>query len=370
MPSLHLGKVRRKTHRIVMGVVGAMLATIGAQAVHAMDAAELYERRAPSIWIVGVFDGQKKAMGLGSAVATGRDELTTNCHVLRGAKSIGVSHTGKTFPATLRYADPERDLCVLSAPGINSPVVPVAPLSTLRVGQRVYAIGAPRGLELTLSDGLIASLHRNEAGELLQIQISAPVSPGSSGGGLFDADGRLIGVPYMALREAQNVNFAIPSAWIAEVPSRSAVAMANYRADVAARNAATVAATSAPVATGAGMPVQLGRKLNATEIRDHFRTHGHFYGRDPSDIQYIFDFDANGGVGVKHVWTRGSAYSDGRYSVSDDANQICLTMNNPRFVAMTNCYELYDNAGKFTLKSVSHDYALTYPYAAMAMQQF
>ncbi|WP_180863059.1 S1C family serine protease [Cupriavidus pauculus] len=349
---------------VVMALASATLAT----AAHAMDAADLYDRRAPSIWVVKVFDGQKKQTGVGSAVATGKDELTTNCHVLRNAKSVSVVHTGKTLPATLRHADPERDLCILVAPGINAPVVPIAPISSIRVGQRVYAIGAPRGLELTLSDGLIASLHRNETGELTQIQISVPVSPGSSGGGLFDTDGRLIGVPYMTLREAQNVNFAIPSTWIAEVPARSAVAVANYRAEVAARNAATAAAV-ATAGTLAARGPQLGRKLNGAEIREHYRTHTHFFGRDPSDVQYTFDFDGGGKMGVKHVWTRGNAYSDGSFTVAEDSDQVCLTMNNPRFIAMTSCYELYDNAGKFTLKSVSREYALTYPDAEQAVQQ-
>lgn len=357
----------RGLHPKACGIVMALIGTTLASAAHAMDAADLYDRRAPSIWVVKVFDGQKKQLGVGSAVATGKDELTTNCHVLRNAKSVSVAHTGKDLPATLRYADPERDLCVLSAPGSNAPVVPMAPISTVRVGQRVYAIGAPRGLELTLSDGLIASLHRNEAGELTQIQISAPVSPGSSGGGLFDADGRLIGVPYMTMREAQNVNFAIPSAWIAEVPARSAVAVANYRAETAARNAATAATVAA---AGAAQAQQVGRKLKGTEIREHFRSHAHFFGRDPSDIQYTFDFMADGKLGVKLALMRSGAYSDGSYTVADDSDQVCLTMNNPRFVAMTSCYELYDNAGRFTLKSVSRDYALTYPYAEMAMQQY
>lgn len=223
-------------------------------ASHAMDAADLYERRSPSIWVVHVQDGQQHQIAIGSAVVTGRDELTTNCHVLRQGKVITVKREQKSLPATLKYADTARDLCVLGADGLRAPAVPVAPVTTLKVGQRVYAIGAPRGLELTLSDGLIASLHRDDSGELVQIQISAPVSPGSSGGGLFDADGRLVGVPYMSLREAQNVNFAIPANWIAEVPARSAMAIANYRAEVAQARAAKAAPTpaAAPGAPQAG----------------------------------------------------------------------------------------------------------------------
>ena len=88
----------------------------------------------------------------------------------------------------------------------------------LRVGQRVYAIGAPQGLELTLSDGLISGL-RDAAGAQI-IQTSAAISPGSSGGGLFDDAGELIGVTTFQTKTGQNLIFAIPVEWIDQLPQR------------------------------------------------------------------------------------------------------------------------------------------------------
>ena len=81
------------------------------------------------------------------------------------------------------------------------------PYRNLAVGERVYSIGTPSGLEQTLGEGLISGL-REYSGVRL-VQTSAPISPGSSGGGLFDASGNLVGVTTFILREAQSLNFAI-----------------------------------------------------------------------------------------------------------------------------------------------------------------
>jgi hypothetical protein len=101
---------------------------------------------------------------------------------------------------------------------------PWAVVSTgkLRVGQRVYAIGAPEGLELTLTEGLISSLRDFEGSQY--IQTSAAISQGSSGGGLFDTEGRLIGITAFFIAEGQNLNFALPAAWIVDLDRTSRAA--------------------------------------------------------------------------------------------------------------------------------------------------
>jgi serine protease Do len=96
----------------------------------------------------------------------------------------------------------------------------LADQETLRVGARVYAIGTPQGLETTLSDGLLSGLRRGDSGQLMFVQTTAPISPGSSGGGLFDAEGRLIGITTLTRREAQNINLVVPAYRIAELPER------------------------------------------------------------------------------------------------------------------------------------------------------
>ena len=80
--------------------------------------------------------------------------------------------------------------------------------ASLAVGEVVFTIGSPKGLVNTLGHGLLSGLRRSE-GEAEYIQITAPVSEGSSGGGLFDDRGNLIGVTTFTIRDSQNLNFAI-----------------------------------------------------------------------------------------------------------------------------------------------------------------
>ncbi len=75
------------------------------------------------------------------------------------------------------------------------------------MGEQAYTIGAPRGLELTFANGIVSS-KRSEKG-LNLLQTTAPVSAGSSGGGLFDAWGNLMGVTTFIIKDAQNINFAV-----------------------------------------------------------------------------------------------------------------------------------------------------------------
>lgn len=208
----------------------------GAQGTAALAPEQLFERLSPSVWVVRTSDSAGKPVSSGSAVVIGPGSLITNCHVLARASKVSVARENVSYGATLEHADAVRDLCLLKVANFTAPAVTVAGTETLKVGSRVYAIGNPRGLETTISDGLLSGIRRSAADELVALQVSVPISPGSSGGGLFDAQGRLIGITTFMLRDAQNVNFALPASWIAEVPMRAAAALA-------ARNERKAAAT-------------------------------------------------------------------------------------------------------------------------------
>ncbi len=119
---------------------------------------------------------------------------------------------------TLRLADADRDLCELNVGNLQAPRASLY-TGRLRVGQRVYAVGAPEGLELTISEGLVSSIREMDGAHY--IQTSAPISSGSSGGGLFDVEGRLLGLTTFIIPEGQNLNFALPASWITELAARS-----------------------------------------------------------------------------------------------------------------------------------------------------
>lgn len=184
------------------------------------SAETLFADLAPSVARVNVLDASGRMLGSGSGVVIDNGILLTSCHVATVGTKITAKLGDVVLPATIALADEVYDLCRLSVPNMHAPPVPIGSVDTLRTGQRVYAIGAPQGLELTLSEGIVSALRKVEGGTV--IQTTAPISPGSSGGGLFDASGRLVGVMTFQHRYGQNLNFALPADWIPQMRARRA----------------------------------------------------------------------------------------------------------------------------------------------------
>jgi S1-C subfamily serine protease len=168
--------------------------------------------------------------GEGSGVVVDRQgHILTNFHVVDGARQIQVTlFDGNTYDARLVGQDPATDVAVLK---IDAPPAALFPAvfgnsTQLHVGQRVFAIGNPFGLERTLSTGIISSLNRSlpsrRAGRSLKsiIQIDAAINPGNSGGPLLDSHARMIGMNTAIASktgESTGVGFAIPVSTIARV---------------------------------------------------------------------------------------------------------------------------------------------------------
>ena len=195
-----------------------------AVAAAALSPSEVYALVAPSVWRVVTYDVDGLPLAQGSAVVVAPEALATNCHVLAKARRVVVRHEKTSFDARLDLWDTARDLCQLRAPGLPAPPVRMAPTTAVVVGENVYAIGTPRGLELTMSAGLVSSLRKNSNGQIVLVQTSASISGGSSGGGLFDESGALVGLTTLGsvTGDAQNLNFAIPGDWIVDLPERHA----------------------------------------------------------------------------------------------------------------------------------------------------
>jgi len=203
------------------GVVVAALLGLASSvsSTHAASPEEVFERAAPSVVVVERVDRAGKRNGFASGVVTEVARVVTSCHALVNTAAAQVRVSGTRLSSRLEFVDLERDLCQLEVDGLRAPAVPIVPAAQLKVGQRVYAIGTPKGLELTLSEGLISSL-RPRARSFV-IQTSAPMSRGSSGGGLFDNEGRLIGISAFQYARGQNLNFAVPASWVLELPQRT-----------------------------------------------------------------------------------------------------------------------------------------------------
>lgn len=171
---------------------------------------QLFKRASRSVFVVEALDSSDSVIAFGSGVAIAPNLVVSNKHVIKGAISLRVRQGNTFWKALIDQVDKNYDLCLLLIPELDTAPVTLRQSSTLAVGERVYALGAPEGLELTFSEGLISGLRRNNDGISL-IQTTAPLSHGSSGGGLFDAQGRLVGITTFRIKEGQQLNFALPS---------------------------------------------------------------------------------------------------------------------------------------------------------------
>ena len=177
----------------------------------------------------GLFLVEVPSEGAGSGIVLDKlGHVVTNFHVVEGAKEIQVLLSdGSAHQAVLVGADPATDVAVIRVAAPPDVLVPVTfgSSSDLRVGQRVFAIGNPFGLERTLTTGIISSLNRSlptRTGRTIKsiIQTDAAINPGNSGGPLLDSSGRLIGMnTAIASRTGQSagVGFAIPVGTLARI---------------------------------------------------------------------------------------------------------------------------------------------------------
>ena len=168
---------------------------------------QIFENNGKNIVLIVTFDHEGKAVAQGSGVVLQNNLVATNCHVVTRSALIGVERNGSRRIAKVEAVYAESDLCVLVTNGQIGEAARIAP-GKPRAGERVYALGHPKGLDLTISEGLVSGFRTLSQGAL--IQFSAAISAGSSGGGLFNSSGELVGITTSTLRESQNINFAAP----------------------------------------------------------------------------------------------------------------------------------------------------------------
>ncbi|HET7489954.1 MAG TPA: trypsin-like peptidase domain-containing protein [Acidimicrobiales bacterium] len=192
-----------------LAAAGKRIGELEAARDAAPDPAAVAERVQQSVFTVVT------AVSEGSGWAVTADEIVTNYHVIADAWADGrhrvTIHQGdRTWPGTIVEASPGDDLAVIAVDGATfSPLERSG--SRAKVGDSVLVVGSPLGLGGTVASGIVSS-YRTDAG-LEYLQFSAPVSPGSSGGPVVDAHGRVIGVAvskYVAAG-AEGLSFAIPT---------------------------------------------------------------------------------------------------------------------------------------------------------------
>ena len=175
-------------------------------------ARQIAQRVFPSVVLLIMEDRNGQAISQGSGFVVQPGVVVTNFHVVEGAAAGVAKVVGgrKLHDVTGAVAvDEGRDLILLAIPSIRAPPLPLGDPNKVLVGDPVYAVGNPLGLEGTFSEGIISGIRHVEADTIFQI--TAPVSPGSSGGPILDARGRVIGVATALIEGGQNLNFAVPS---------------------------------------------------------------------------------------------------------------------------------------------------------------
>ncbi len=198
---------------------------------HGKSAKQVFDKVSRGIVVVIAMDTHGKELAQGSGVVVSENTVATNCHVVSGAQLIAVRQAPNAraresyrMKAKLTAQEADRDLCILFVAGLSdAPAAVPVPLGNARdtsIGDEVYAIGAPYGLELSLSRGIVSQLRGvggTEAAPLIQSDVT--VSPGSSGGGLFDQQGMLIGITTLKISGAGagGFSFAIPVEWVTKL---------------------------------------------------------------------------------------------------------------------------------------------------------
>jgi S1-C subfamily serine protease len=207
-----------------VGYFGAKLAeapsgvkTVSSQFNRPLDS---ITRQTPAVLTINCYSEKGKRESLGSGFLISSDGIAvTNFHVIRDAfRAEAELGDGRLYQViAVRAFDPDKDIAILQLgrrfgerveTASELPFVKLGASGGASVGDRIATISSPEGLANTVSDGLISAVRKE--GNRTLLQISAPVSPGSSGGPVFDSSGSVIAVTVAQFTEGQNLNFAIP----------------------------------------------------------------------------------------------------------------------------------------------------------------
>ena len=173
----------------------------------------MFQNARQSVVLVMSFDEHNQPLAIGSGFFVGDGgAVATNFHVIEGAADVrvktpdgDVSRIQNVLGVNLK-----RDLALLEYPKSGKPLALSKRLP--EVGEEIAAIGNPKGLEGTLSKGIVSGLRKDD--DDVVYQITAPISPGSSGGPILDEHGDVLGVSTFYVSGGQNLNFAVPAGYV------------------------------------------------------------------------------------------------------------------------------------------------------------
>jgi len=183
------------------------------------EAKKIYSTSQDSVFLVYLNDSGGNPSALGSAFLVAPRLLVTNAHVAdAGSPVLAVGPV--RIPLKILRTDEKNDLALLSVDvDLTSRPLPLAS-AEVSPGEQVFAIGNPAGLEKTISQGIVSGLRKRGDRDLLQV--TSPISHGSSGGPILNTKGEVIGVAVGMLEDGQNLNFAVPVAYVRAILEQKA----------------------------------------------------------------------------------------------------------------------------------------------------
>jgi S1-C subfamily serine protease len=167
----------------------------------------------PSVFRVRAGNATGTAFAVGSAAADGGANLFTNFHVveslwLAGGRQVFLERTDQRFPATIVEVDPVNDVAHLRTSGTFAGLA--AGTEEVRSGQQIVVVGAPLGLEDSVTTGVVSAFRRPEGNSGPMIQFDAPINPGNSGGPVINGAQEVVGIATAKARNAEGIGLAVP----------------------------------------------------------------------------------------------------------------------------------------------------------------
>lgn len=229
------------------------------------DAEKIYSQSSKSVLLIFRKSADSKIVAQGTGFLVEGGKIITNNHVVRDG-SVLIDLGGVRIPATVASTDDLNDIAVLTVAAEISAEPLILADKIPPPGSNVFAIGNPHGLEKSISAGVLSGVRT--AGKRELIQITTPISPGSSGGPVFDSAGKVIGVTVGSIEEGQNLNFAVPASAVIKLLRGQSLESADFSTLVAIAQPLVEKRGALQYSDDAGSPFQKAQ----SEIKSAFST--------------------------------------------------------------------------------------------------